>query len=511
LEEIEEDAGLGNGGLGRLAACFLDSMATLGLAAYGYGIRYDYGIFSQRLQNGWQVEDPDDWLRYGCPWEKARPEYCLPVNFYGRVVEENGKKKWVDNQTVFAMPYDSPIPGYMNNTVNTMRLWSARAPNQFNLEFFNNGQYIQAVCDRNLAENISRVLYPNDNFFSGKELRLKQEGMRSGKKAEMAALAAATANFNKLKQVEKETKEKEAVMGLLKHTSQQVLEGVLECQHLISMLWGSLILCEKRNKLRQERPETEMFKDNVDQALEREMQTLLGAREHLHGLVNRGETLRTQMEVLRVQLQGEQSRETIMQRLNKSNSSPMVLSSDQQPQPASTKDILKKAVAVIEEAAELPKQSFLIRSQVHSNCDLAANDVHTHLDRRKAELGNLIKGLMDEKVDAEKTIGEAERKIVGLRRRAQNTMETPRSSKATEDQVAAADSMVVELKSLRDTLEVDLCKKMQALKIDQSCRQLTKITSGVHVSKVASMRKTAKDEGFMPKKVKSGSTMQRAG
>lgn len=343
------------------------------------------------------------------------------------------------------------------------------------------------------------------------ELRLKQEGMRSGKKAEMAALAAATANFNKLKQVEKEAKEKEAVMGLLKHTSQQVLEGVLECQHLISMLWGSLILCEKRNKLRQERPETEMFKDNVDQALEREMQTLLGAREHLHGLVNRGETLRTQMEVLRVQLQGEQSRETIMQRLNKSNSSPMVLSSDQQPQPASTKDILKKAVAVIEEAAELPKQSFLIRSQVHSNCDLAANDVHTHLDRRKAELGNLIKGLMDEKVDAEKTIGEAERKIVGLRRRAQNTMETPRSSKATEDQVAAADSMVVELKSLRDTLEVDLCKKMQALKIDQSCRQLTKITSGVHVSKVASMRKTAKDEGFMPKKVKSGSTMQRAG
>ncbi|XP_067941948.1 glycogen phosphorylase, brain form-like [Watersipora subatra] len=175
LEEIEEDAGLGNGGLGRLAACFLDSMATLGLAAYGYGIRYDYGIFSQRFHSGWQVEDPDDWLRFGCPWEKARPEYCVPVNFYGRVVEEEGKKKWVDVQTVFAMPYDSPVPGYMNNTVNTLRLWSAKAPTQFNLEFFNNGQYIQAVFDRNLAENISRVLYPNDNFFSGKELRLKQE------------------------------------------------------------------------------------------------------------------------------------------------------------------------------------------------------------------------------------------------------------------------------------------------------------------------------------------------
>lgn len=175
LEEIEEDAGLGNGGLGRLAACFLDSMATLGLAAYGYGIRYDYGIFTQRIRSGWQVEEPDDWLRYGNPWEKARPEYTLPVNFYGRVSTEEGKKKWVDTQVIFAMPYDSPVPGYMNNTVNTLRLWSAKAPNSFNLQFFNNGDYIQAVCDRNLAENISRVLYPNDNFFTGKELRLKQE------------------------------------------------------------------------------------------------------------------------------------------------------------------------------------------------------------------------------------------------------------------------------------------------------------------------------------------------
>ena len=175
LEEIEEDAGLGNGGLGRLAACFLDSMATLGLAAYGYGLRYDYGIFAQKIVNGWQVEEPDEWLRYGNPWEKARPEYVLPINFYGRVEESHGKKRWVDTQVVFAMPYDSPIPGYGNNTVNTMRLWSAKASNNFNLEFFNNGEYIQAVCDRNEAENISRVLYPNDNMFEGKELRLKQE------------------------------------------------------------------------------------------------------------------------------------------------------------------------------------------------------------------------------------------------------------------------------------------------------------------------------------------------
>jgi starch phosphorylase len=175
LEELEQDAGLGNGGLGRLAACFLDSMATLGLAAYGYGLRYDYGIFSQSIKDGWQVEEPDDWLRYGNPWEKARPEYTLPVHFYGRTITENGVKKWVDTQVVYAMPYDSPVPGYGNNTVNTMRLWSAKAPTSFNLRFFNDGDYIQAVCDRNSAENITRVLYPNDNVTEGKDLRLKQE------------------------------------------------------------------------------------------------------------------------------------------------------------------------------------------------------------------------------------------------------------------------------------------------------------------------------------------------
>nr|WBU86575.1 glycogen phosphatase [Portunus trituberculatus] len=175
LEALEEDAGLGNGGLGRLAACFLDSMATLGMAAYGYGIRYEYGIFAQKIKNGEQVEEPDDWLRFGNPWEKARPEYMIPVNFYGRVEDTPQGKKWVDTQIVFAMPYDNPIPGYKNNVVNTMRLWSAKSTNNFDLKFFNDGDYIQAVLDRNFAENISRVLYPNDNFFEGKELRLKQE------------------------------------------------------------------------------------------------------------------------------------------------------------------------------------------------------------------------------------------------------------------------------------------------------------------------------------------------
>ncbi|KAI3416066.1 hypothetical protein GPALN_005618 [Globodera pallida] len=176
LQEIEEDAGLGNGGLGRLAACFLDSMATLGIPAYGYGLRYEYGIFKQLIRDGWQVEEPDDWLRFGNPWEKARPEYMLPVNLYGRVEKDvNGKSHWKDTHLVFAMPYDTPVPGFRNNVVNTLRLWSAKAENHFHLKFFNDGDYIQAVMDRNLSENITRVLYPNDNIFVGKELRLKQQ------------------------------------------------------------------------------------------------------------------------------------------------------------------------------------------------------------------------------------------------------------------------------------------------------------------------------------------------
>uniref|UniRef100_A0AAX7W7V0 Alpha-1,4 glucan phosphorylase n=1 Tax=Astatotilapia calliptera TaxID=8154 RepID=A0AAX7W7V0_ASTCA len=154
LQDIEEDAGLGNGGLGRLAGELLIGRCHL--------------VFPQ-------VEEADDWLRYGNPWEKARPEYMRPVHFYGRVEHTADGVKWVDTQVVLALPYDTPVPGYRNNIVNTMRLWSAKAPCDFNLKDFNVGGYIQAVLDRNLAENISRVLYPNDNFFEGKELRLKQE------------------------------------------------------------------------------------------------------------------------------------------------------------------------------------------------------------------------------------------------------------------------------------------------------------------------------------------------
>ena len=180
LRELEWDAGLGNGGLGRLAACFLDSMASLNIPAYGYGIRYEYGIFFQHIQNGHQVETPDNWLRYGNPWEIARPEYLYPVRFYGRVEqfrdgEGKLRHKWVDTSDVMAMAYDTPVPGYMNGTVNTMRLWAAKSTRGFDLSYFNHGNYIKAVDDKNHSENISRVLYPNDNMMEGKELRLKQE------------------------------------------------------------------------------------------------------------------------------------------------------------------------------------------------------------------------------------------------------------------------------------------------------------------------------------------------
>ena len=183
LDEVldeEVDAGLGNGGLGRLAACFLDSMATLGLPAMGYGIRYEYGIFRQIITNGRQVEGPDNWLRYGNPWEIPRAECLFPVRFYGRVESQedaNGRVlfNWVDTEIVMAMAHDLLIPGYKNDCVNTLRLWAAKASREFDLWNFNQGDYVSAVCNKNTTENISRVLYPSDNTAAGKELRLKQE------------------------------------------------------------------------------------------------------------------------------------------------------------------------------------------------------------------------------------------------------------------------------------------------------------------------------------------------
>jgi starch phosphorylase len=180
LRELEHDAGLGNGGLGRLASCFLDSMATLQLPGYGYGIRYEYGIFYQRIQDGYQAETPDNWLRYTNPWEIPRPEFLYPVHFYGEVqrhTHPNGEPhyKWANTDSVMAMAYDTPISGYGNNTVNTFRLWSSKSSRDFDLEFFNRGDYMQAVEHKSESETITKVLYPEDSTMQGKELRLKQE------------------------------------------------------------------------------------------------------------------------------------------------------------------------------------------------------------------------------------------------------------------------------------------------------------------------------------------------
>lgn len=179
LAEVENDAALGNGGLGRLAACFLDSMATMDIPGTGYGIRYEYGMFRQAIIDGQQVESPDNWLRYGNIWEFQRPESTYTVRFYGRLIEfsdgDHVEHRWVDCEPVLAMAYDVPIPGYGTETVNNLRLWSAKAAREFDLSHFNEGNYEKAVEERNASENISKVLYPNDTSEFGKELRLKQQ------------------------------------------------------------------------------------------------------------------------------------------------------------------------------------------------------------------------------------------------------------------------------------------------------------------------------------------------
>lgn len=183
LEDIYEeefDPGLGNGGLGRLAACFLDSMATLDIPAIGYGIRYEFGIFRQEIRNGVQIEHPDNWLFRGNPWEISRPEEMVPVRFHGFCEsyvdsEGNEKSRWRDYDVVMAVPYDTPVPGYDTRTINKLRLWQAQAYDQFDLQHFNSGDYLEAVRKKTEHETISKVLYPADHSSQGQELRLKQQ------------------------------------------------------------------------------------------------------------------------------------------------------------------------------------------------------------------------------------------------------------------------------------------------------------------------------------------------
>lgn len=176
----EPDAGLGNGGLGRLAACFLDSLATIEMPAYGYGIRYEYGMFEQAIRDGWQVERPDNWLRYSTPWEVVRPEFTVPVRLYGRVIEDldgrgGVRHRWIDYQTIMGLPHDLHIVGYNTHTVNLLRLWAARCSASLDLEVFNRGGYVDAVHDKVMSETISKVLYPDDSSEMGRKLRLVQQ------------------------------------------------------------------------------------------------------------------------------------------------------------------------------------------------------------------------------------------------------------------------------------------------------------------------------------------------
>jgi glycogen phosphorylase len=178
--EQEPDPGLGNGGLGRLAACFLDSLASLEVPAIGYGIRYEFGIFHQMIKDGWQVEIPDNWLRFGNPWELARPDESVEIKLGGRTEsyhDDKGKERvqWVPDRRILAIPHDTPVPGYKTNTVNPLRLWKAEASESFNFEAFNAGLYDQSVAEKIDAETISKVLYPNDNTPAGRELRLAQQ------------------------------------------------------------------------------------------------------------------------------------------------------------------------------------------------------------------------------------------------------------------------------------------------------------------------------------------------
>jgi starch phosphorylase len=180
VADCEAEAALGNGGLGRLAACFLDSLASLQMPGFGYGIRYDYGMFAQQIEHGWQVEHPDNWLRYGNPWEFPRTDVLYKVQFQGKAVlvqDDDGKPRfdWQETEDVMAMAYDTPIPGFGGQTVNNLRLWSAKATRDFELRYFNEGNYIRAVEQKTQSENLSKVLYPDDTTQMGRELRLKQE------------------------------------------------------------------------------------------------------------------------------------------------------------------------------------------------------------------------------------------------------------------------------------------------------------------------------------------------
>lgn len=325
------------------------------------------------------------------------------------------------------------------------------------------------------------------------ERQRQQELLNQQKGAERAELQAATANFKRMQKKENEAREKERVERSLQDTSQLILEGVLECKQLTSKLWGSLMLCEKRQKVRESRPEAELFHDCADEALQREWQMLTASRAELTDLAKRGEALQDEIDQVR----------RSMVRAARPSSAPISTGFYASGQPT-VQDVLRSAVDIIEKASELPRQSKDTRSRVDAECEFAMAEVHASLDHRKAELSKLISRLQDQKADAERTISDAQRRIVRLKNSAQNATETPRTSQATAEQLDSAESLVLDLKSLKSDLEIDLGNKYYALKIDESCRQLTKIRSGGHRSRLdrkvrrsasegAVVRRTAKD------------------
>mmetsp|Transcript_20257 Transcript_20257/g.36137 ORF Transcript_20257/g.36137 Transcript_20257/m.36137 type:complete len:427 (+) Transcript_20257:153-1433(+) len=266
------------------------------------------------------------------------------------------------------------------------------------------------------------------------EYKAQQAAVREAKRAEAAALKDATAGFKKGMEAQSEAKEKDKLMKAMSHTSQQVLSAGLECQHVLSKLWGIMMVCERRQRLRENRPQTERFKDDVDEALEREWQTLTSSRGELSKMVAKGDAIRSDLEAAQVQMQTGQSRENSMRRLMKAGSLPSLGAPQHESKPA--KDMIKMSNTLMDEAAELTEQCGRALSKVNSQCDNATTNVCSQLDKRKADLGEIIRDLHTQKVEAEKTIHDGEKRIVRLKRRMEKTMESPRSSQKNRGSTA---------------------------------------------------------------------------
>lgn len=350
------------------------------------------------------------------------------------------------------------------------------------------------AAEKQRREAIEAEREKNYKRLQAEELARQQNLVRQRKQAESAAIRAATANFKRMTKAEKDAKEKERVKENLKDTSTRLLENVLECQHLRSKLWGALKLCEKRRTIRESRPPAEKFPDDVDQALEHELQTLTVSRDGLKALAKRGNDVRGEMQAVYTQLNFKQSREKSTCRMVRPSSAPSLLPALDQ-EPPQNDGVLQEAIAFTVEATGLAKQTANARKQISTQCDRAAAMVNSSLDRRKADLGELIEKLLQQKSDAEKTIADAERRVQRLKDRFWHSSLGGDAHAAKEEQLISAENLIHSLGSLKNTLARDLSNKYQALKIDESCRLFTKTTAGGPANKNVrqSVPKPAKD------------------